>query len=360
MASDYAEKRVTQVQYAACMCLLLQLEMIITGVVSCISDQPTCKLLARTVRAAEHQQQELAYELGINFMVRRRLQEVYEQEEMQRRKRNTPRPPPSAQLSFSPESGSSLQALSSSPTSSSATREEPEKYSSSSSPHSNSAEVIRKATVLTSESDSDVKDIDGDKDQHLKKQHDKSRDSAGRDREKGSGGGRARPLDQSQSQPTCLMLWHQLGVGQATRRSSDRRRRRSKKGVEASSGNKDAVEKSSSIEKEKLKGAESSGSSSSDEDETDDDDFFAASPSHRSPQWNGFAVQLDFVDRLTELVDSLRYVDRPLRTETLCRDLAKLADGGGSASSPGNAAARIQGVGLGWDPTGCAGEPGYR
>ena len=41
---------VRQVQYAACLCLLLQLELMITGVVSSIVDIPTCKTLSRVFR----------------------------------------------------------------------------------------------------------------------------------------------------------------------------------------------------------------------------------------------------------------------------------------------------------------------
>ena len=41
---------VFQVQYAACLCLLLQLELMISGVVSSIVDIPTCKTLSRVFR----------------------------------------------------------------------------------------------------------------------------------------------------------------------------------------------------------------------------------------------------------------------------------------------------------------------
>lgn len=46
--ADYVEfKRIYQVQYAACLCLLLQLELMITGVVSSIVDIPTCRILSK-------------------------------------------------------------------------------------------------------------------------------------------------------------------------------------------------------------------------------------------------------------------------------------------------------------------------
>lgn len=88
IGADYLEKRVTQVQYAACCCLLLQLELIVTGLVSPIADIPQCHLLAQLLRAARHQQDEIASELGTLFLVRRRLQEVYCAEEEQRKNRH--------------------------------------------------------------------------------------------------------------------------------------------------------------------------------------------------------------------------------------------------------------------------------
>ena len=48
--ADHAEKRVTQTQYAACMVLLLQLEMATTGMASSIADVPPCKVLARALK----------------------------------------------------------------------------------------------------------------------------------------------------------------------------------------------------------------------------------------------------------------------------------------------------------------------
>ena len=88
IGADYMEKRVSEVQYAACCCLLLQLELIITGLVSPIADIPQCHLLAQLLRAARHQQDEIASELGTLFLVRRRLQEVYCAEEEQRKKKH--------------------------------------------------------------------------------------------------------------------------------------------------------------------------------------------------------------------------------------------------------------------------------
>ncbi len=51
------------VQYAACTCLLLQLEIAVTGVVSSIADKPACRQLARVFSGAAHQQQEIGFEI---------------------------------------------------------------------------------------------------------------------------------------------------------------------------------------------------------------------------------------------------------------------------------------------------------
>jgi hypothetical protein len=85
---DYQEKKVTQVQYAASVALLLQLEMVMTGHISAIADVPTSKLLSKIIHPAPHQQQELAYEISALFLIRRRLQESHDAEELARRERN--------------------------------------------------------------------------------------------------------------------------------------------------------------------------------------------------------------------------------------------------------------------------------
>mmetsp|Transcript_16896 Transcript_16896/g.25457 ORF Transcript_16896/g.25457 Transcript_16896/m.25457 type:complete len:1193 (+) Transcript_16896:119-3697(+) len=65
--------------------------------------------------------------------------------------------------------------------------------------------------------------------------------------------------------------------------------------------------------------------------------------------WKGLSAQLDFIERLTELVDGLRNVDRPLRTEHFKTELLKqFTDSGGILLQ------------WGLDPTGAAGEPCYR
>jgi hypothetical protein len=59
----------------------------------------------------------------------------------------------------------------------------------------------------------------------------------------------------------------------------------------------------------------------------------------------GYCEQIRFIDRLSELVESLRFIHRPSRTDALCRELSKW-----------NQSESI----LGWDPTVLAGEPSYK
>lgn len=85
---DFQEKRASQVQYAACMVLLLQLEMVTTGHISVIADVPTSRLLSKVLQPASHQQQEIGFEIGTLFIIRRKLQEAYDEEESARKDRN--------------------------------------------------------------------------------------------------------------------------------------------------------------------------------------------------------------------------------------------------------------------------------
>jgi hypothetical protein len=61
---------------------------------------------------------------------------------------------------------------------------------------------------------------------------------------------------------------------------------------------------------------------------------------HTRPNALSFCDQLDFIERLSELVESLRFIDRPLRTQVLCNELEKWNENPDS---------------LGWDPTGGVG-----
>jgi hypothetical protein len=54
---------------------------------------------------------------------------------------------------------------------------------------------------------------------------------------------------------------------------------------------------------------------------------------------------VEFLHRLTTIVDDLRNIDRPLRGEALAAELERLNQ---------------RPEGLGWDPTAAAGEPSYR
>ena len=65
--------------------------------------------------------------------------------------------------------------------------------------------------------------------------------------------------------------------------------------------------------------------------------------------WKGLSTQLDFIEKITDLVDTLRFVDRPLRTDTLKAELSeKFVHEDGTL--------RMWGL----DPTGAAAEPTYR
>lgn len=220
------EKKVTQVQYGACVTLLLQLEMIMTGSISAIADVPLSSLLANVIKPASHHQQEIGYEIGILFIIRRRLQEMHLDDEAERKKRNTPINSPAVTPNYN---------------------------------------------------------------------------------------GNHKNINPTGSM-TCLALMHQLGVGPAPDDDRD---------------NDNKISKSSSSDHLSIARDE-------DADHT---------RTKNSYQWGSFGEQLDFIENLTDLVDKLRFVDRSLRTETLCKSLSKLNE---NISQ------------LGWDPTACAGEPFYR
>ena len=94
--TDYSDKKINQIQYAACMCLLLQLEMVInSGSISCIADVSSCHTLSQALRPSIHQKQELGLELSGLALIRRRLQEVYDNEKKKRSIRSGVLFPPS-------------------------------------------------------------------------------------------------------------------------------------------------------------------------------------------------------------------------------------------------------------------------
>ena len=242
---DYAEKRCSQVQYAACVALLLQLEMVTTGYVSCIADVPTCKQLAGVLVGAMHQQQEVAYEISALFLVRRRLQELTDEEEVDRK--------------------------------------------------------IRKGLI-----DPELMDCDGNLKPGVVIETPSSR------------AGKQGPVVPCEC--TCTELLYQLGVGQAGRSRFSDDDSDNADTDEDEDNNGGADRKSARLSKEALL--------------------------HRYVGFQCFPEQLDFIQRLNTIVESLRFVDRPLRTKCLLAEVAKWNE------NP------LQQ--LGWDPTTIAGEPFYR
>lgn len=272
--SDYTDRdasngRISAAQYAACLCLLLQLEHILTGDMSTIYNALTaaavdgCPSLASVLSCADHQKQELVYEISVLFLTRRRLQESYDREVKSRVCRK---------------------GLLDGATLSPAVR----RYSLG---KTNLAAAAQEATTekepvltLPTKSSSPPKE---------------------------DGGATAAGA------VSCVTLLNQLGVGADV---------------------KDAKEK-----EVKENGAV---------------EAVAAN-------WEGLATQLNFMDRLTTLVDSLRFIERPLRSAHLCSALVKWNKEGQSAATSSSAtdtpAVAFAGVPtLGWDPTGAAGEPLYR
>ena len=77
-----------------------------------------------------------------------------------------------------------------------------------------------------------------------------------------------------------------------------------------------------------------------------DYDYIAEWVNHRSDE---VGLQLDFIDAITEIVDELRNVDRPLRTDTLKAQLFELENTLSAHSDW-----------FGFDPTGAATEPRYK
>lgn len=258
---DYQEKKASQVQFAACCCLLMQLEMVSTGLISAIADKPTCEILSHIMRPAMHQQQELGFEIGALFLVRRKLQEAHDEDEKQRQERN--------RLLYSEEKA-----------------DEPQRR--------RSASAIALSQSL----------------------------------------GKALPpvFPGSNKECSCLELLYQLGVGQECSYRED--------------------EETASMHEPK-----------------DDRAVLHV--------WEGFCDQLDFINRINTLVESLRFEDRPMRTEILRKELLKMNNrraglkvashrGSGRQDSEEHHHSTVtddlllRNPMLGWDPIRIAGEPHYR
>jgi hypothetical protein len=290
---DYNEKKISQLQYAACTCLLLQLEMCISGVISSIADIPVCRILERVLRPTSHQQQEIGYEISALFLIRRKLQEAYDEDDSDRVDRNM------------------------------------KVYGPNNVIHNTN---INSLSILKQKKDKDVPIFPG-----------------------------------SNRDCSSIELLYSLGVGQA---KSDREFRSDSRKVSSSR------KKKSNRGEDKEK--ESEAGSSEDEQEIP---FTGNSLIH---VWDGYSEQLDFMDRLNDLVESLRFIDRPLRTETLRKQLAKWnnahkhpvvagmnsisKDNGGALSKDRIVHDKVDELNdnimenpmLGWDPTIIAGEPQYR
>ncbi len=235
--SDYRDRdagngKICAAQYAACICLLLQLEHILTGNMSSIystitsSSPDYCASLAHVLNCAEHQQQEIAFEMSVLFLSRRRLQESYDRE---------------LRIRVSRRGLADQQGLRS-----------PSRVS---------------FTVSAS-----VPGSTGANDKN-----------------------------------SCVSLLNHLGIGRI------------------------------------------------------DPDRDVDSP--RNGGWHGLAVQLNFVDRLTTLVESLRFIERKQRTTQLQEALHAWNKEGDEAtlSARGLIYPGFHSVpSLGWDPVGAAGEPLYR
>lgn len=267
--SDYHEKKAAQSQYASCVCLLLQLEMVVTGIVSSLADKPICKLLKGVFIGASHQLQEMGFDISALFLLRRRLQEMYDEEERQRQIRQ-------AQTTAKLDGISVEQVV-----------------NAMAGKSSNPSFAISFYGVIAS-TDSTKK---------LKYKHSKEK--------------------------TCLDLLQQLGVGQAHTDEEDDVSAASSTSHSPAKPNDTGV--SDSITAQDDSALQKSSSKHKDRRQTYD--------------WNGFAEQLDFMEKMTEVVESLRFMDRPLRTDQLRKEVDKWND------DPNL---------LGWDPTTIAGEPHYR
>ena len=88
---DYQTKKVNQAQYAACMCLLIQIEIVCMGTCSSLlkkieglnnENSRISSSLSRLLTLNEHQSKELISELNILFRVRHQLLIVYEREKL--------------------------------------------------------------------------------------------------------------------------------------------------------------------------------------------------------------------------------------------------------------------------------------
>lgn len=257
---DYTEnKRISQIQYGACMCLLLQLEMVISGVISSIADKPLCKLLQDLLKPALHQQQEIAYEITILFLIRRKLQEIYDEDTKDRLTRNI------------------------------------KLYGFNHEINQKEIERLERIRVSLFHQSSKIPVFPG-------------------------------------ANYVCsgLSLLYTLGVGQADHHGN------------LDNDPKDVAQ--DVISTEGTISAEAIEISAPSEN-------LPPLPQAQNHFWEGFSEQIDFIGRINELVESLRFIDRSNRSETLKKQLSKWNS---------NLNGSVESFLLGWDPTTLGGEPQYR
>jgi len=281
--SDYNEsKKISQIQYAACMCLLLQLEMVVSDVISSIADKPTSKLLFDILKPALHQQQEVAYEITILFLVRRKLQEVYDENNKERLQRNI-----------------KLYGIN----------------------HEiNQKEISRIERI-----------------RELLVQLNNSPYFSG-----------------ANYISTGLSLLYTLGVGQAENRreSLDPQEVREYESDNDCSNSNDTVNLKTAGSQECLTTVAETIIPSI--------ETSLRPPTLNNHFWDGFSEQLDFIGRLNDLVESLRFIDRANRSETLKKELTKWNYSSSNNTNSTSTKNVSSAFALGWDPTTLGGEPQYR
>lgn len=271
ISNDFQEKKVSQAQFAASVCLLLQLELVVVGSVSIVADIPMCKILSKVLTSSSHQQDEIAMELSTLFLMRRKLQEVYDHEATQRTIRNNGQKNknPADQIAKNKEIKKTIDNLQRKirvlPT---PPPPSPQRNSSNPSQQQQQESLVSNTTTVSSPT------------KHIKKNKNIL----------------------SNDFKSCVETLHELGVGKAKSNSLG--------------DLNEAEHYLSQIEND----------------------------IHKASEIN-ICEQLDFIDRLNEVVESLRFMDRNVRGDAFKKELAKWND------AP---------VLLGWDPTTLAAEPQYR
>jgi phosphatidylinositol 4-kinase len=290
---DYTgDKKITQTQYAACMCLLLQLEVHTYGVASCLtgidnsaamqssdesnggSDSPTSKgksILMNILHPACHQKQELVIELYTLIRVRRRSHAVHKSE-MEQAQRI---------VLAKHAKGEPLEDFSS------------------------SASLFHAEASSQGETEQCLRCVDLFLDTFNERHHHES----------------------------CA----DDGSTSFTK-------------ITDAIGNNTTSDKSNNDE-EDMTWIDSGGDRELSNSTAKNDSNVAAANFAQRVIWQGLSDQLDWVEQMTDLVDTLRFVDRPLRAEVLKRELNHLF----CHPSTGELLSTFA-----LDPASVAGEPMYR